>query len=127
MRMGLTVLDIGVIVLALGAVLVSAAAVYAPGAGLPLVVVESGGRRWEFPLDATETVAVGGPLGDTLVELRGNQARIISSPCAGQNCVAAGAIRRHGQQVACLPNRVMVSVQGGGSPGGGPELDAASW
>ncbi|MDR2747097.1 MAG: NusG domain II-containing protein [Treponema sp.] len=127
MRIGVTVLDTGIIVLALGAVLFSAVMVYAPGAGTPQVIVESDGRRWEFPLDAAETITVDGPLGDTVVELRGRQARVISSPCTGQDCVAAGAIRGHGQWVACLPNRVMVSVQAGGNSGKGPALDATSW
>jgi hypothetical protein len=124
---GLTVLDVGIIMLALGVVVVSAFTVYAPGSGVPRVVVESDGRRWEFPLDATETIAVDGPLGDTVVELRGRQARVVSSPCTGQNCIAAGAIRGHGQWIACLPNRVMVSVQATGNPTTGPELDATSW
>jgi hypothetical protein len=127
MRAGITVLDTGIILLALGAVLFSAAVVYAPGGGPPLVVVESDGRRWEFPLDATETIAVDGPLGDTVVELRGKLVRVVASPCTGQNCVAAGAIRGHGQWIACLPNRVMVSVQAGGSFGEGSAVDASSW
>ncbi|MDR0669000.1 MAG: NusG domain II-containing protein [Treponema sp.] len=127
MRAGITVLDTGIIVLALGLVLFSAATVYAPGAGVPQVVVESDGRRWEFPLGATETIAVDGPLGDTVVELRERRVRVVSSPCTGQNCVAAGAIRGHGQWIACLPNRVMVSVQAGGTSGEGPAIDASSW
>jgi hypothetical protein len=127
MRVGLTIPDAGVIILALGAVLFSAFMVYAPGGGVPRVVVEADGRRWEFPLDATETIAVDGPLGDTVVALQGKQVRVISSPCTGQNCIAAGAIRAHGQWIACLPNRVMVSVQAGGSSGEGPDFDALSW
>jgi hypothetical protein len=128
MRIGLTIPDTGMIILALGVVLFSAAVVYGGGSGAPRVVLESDGRRWEYPLDATETIAISGPLGDTVVELRGNQVRVVSSPCTGQNCVAAGAIRRHGQWIACLPNRVMVAVQSAGeSSGKGPELDASSW
>jgi hypothetical protein len=120
--------DLGIMALALGAVLFAAVRVYAPGSGNLRAVLEGEGRRWESPLDAVETITVSGPLGDTVVELRGKQARIISSPCAGQTCVAAGAIRSHGQWIACLPNQVMVSVQSGGPPGkGGSELDAASW
>jgi hypothetical protein len=120
--------DICITALALGAVLFSAVKVYAPGNGTLRVVLEGDDRRWEFPLDAAETVTVSGPLGDTIVELRGKQARIVSSPCAGQTCVAAGAIHRHGQWIACLPNQVLVSVQAAGPPGkDGFELDAASW
>jgi hypothetical protein len=125
--LGLAPGDVGITALALAVVLFSAVRVYAPGSGVPRVVLEGeGGRRWEFPLDAAETVTVSGPLGDTIVELRGKQARIIASPCAGQTCVAAGAIRNHGQWIACLPNQVMVSVRSDAAKGG-EELDAASW
>jgi hypothetical protein len=118
--------DLCIMALALGAVLFSAYRVCAPGSGDLRTVLEGDGRRWEYPLDAVETIVVSGPLGDTVVELRGKRARILSSPCAGQTCVAAGAIHSHGQWIACLPNQVMVSVQ---SPSGkgGSELDAASW
>jgi hypothetical protein len=121
-------LDIGITALALMAVLFSAIRVYTPGSGAARVVLEGDGRRWEFPLDAAETIAVSGPLGDTVVELRGKEARVISSPCVGQTCVAAGAIHNRGQWIACLPNQVMVSVWANGPPGKGEsELDASSW
>jgi hypothetical protein len=122
-------LDIGITALALGAVLFSAVRVYAPGSGALRVVLEGDGQRWEFPLDAVETITVNGPLGDTVVELRGKEARVLSSPCAGQTCIAAGAIHNRGQWIACLPNQVMVSVQtnGGSLDKGEAELDAASW
>jgi hypothetical protein len=99
--------------------------VYAPGGAAARLVVEGDGRRWDFPLDAVETLSVSGPLGDTVVELRGRRARVISSPCPNQNCLAAGAIHRHGQWIACLPNRVMVRVESGAREG--QDLDAASW
>jgi hypothetical protein len=85
------------------------------------------GGVWMFPLDAEETVAVPGPLGDTVVEIRGGRARVVSSPCQNQTCIAAGAIHSHGQWVACLPNRVLLSVEGRGTDSEGADVDAAAW
>jgi hypothetical protein len=68
-------------------------------------------------------VSVQGPLGDTVLKIDNGQAQIISSPCLNQTCVAAGAIHRRGAFIACLPNRVMVSVEGGEDE----DLDASSW
>jgi hypothetical protein len=65
-----------------------------------------------YPLGADRTVTVSGPLGDTVVEIRGGQARVLSSPCAEKICVRSGAIARPGQWIACLPNRVFLDVQG---------------
>jgi hypothetical protein len=113
-----------IVIAALGAALVLffSFRVYGPGRAAARTVVEGGGQRWEFPLDAEETVKAAGPLGVTVVELRGKRARIVSSPCANQTCVAAGTIHGQGQWIACLPNRVMVRIEAGGE-----ELDAASW
>jgi hypothetical protein len=112
---------------ALGAVLIVffSFRIYAPGVAAARLVVEGEGRRWDFPLNAEETVSIAGPLGDTVVELRGMRARIVSSPCPNQSCIAAGAVHRNGQWIACLPNRVMVRVDAGAPEG--RDLDAASW
>jgi hypothetical protein len=61
-----------------------------------------------------------------VVEIRGGRARIVSSPCVNQTCVAAGAVHSPGQWTACLPNRVMVSISGSNSEAEGA-VDAASW
>jgi hypothetical protein len=121
----LTPFDYGILGLALAAVIFSGARVYAGGAAQAAVTLKGGGGQWEFPLDAAEILTVPGPLGDTVVELRDRRVRILSSPCANQTCVAAGAIGAHGQWIACLPNQVLVSISGGGH--NGEEVDAASW
>jgi hypothetical protein len=84
--------------------------------------------EWVFPLDAIETMLVSGPLGDTLVEIQGGQARIVSSPCANQSCVASGAVHIPGQWAACLPNRIMLYIgEGSSSYERKDDVDAAAW
>jgi hypothetical protein len=102
----------------------SAVVVYG-GGGEALVLVKGGGDSWVFPLDAVERVAVSGPLGETVVEIRGGFARIVSSPCVNKTCIAAGTIHFRGQWTACLPNRVMVSISGHDKTDG--SVDAAAW
>jgi hypothetical protein len=113
-----------VLVFGLAALAVSAVWVYAEPRGRQEVVIEGPGKSWVFPLNAEEVVSVPGPLGNTAVELRGGRARVLSSPCTNQLCVAAGAIRGHGQWIACLPNRVLVRVA---AEDGGEELDGTAW
>lgn len=113
---------------ALGLIFLSLLPLYRASGEQNVFRLKGGGESWVFPPDAEETVAVPGPLGDTVVEIRGGQARVLSSPCQNQTCVSAGAIRSHGQWTACLPNGVLVSVEGRGtSSPQGPELDAAAW
>ncbi|MDR3167937.1 MAG: NusG domain II-containing protein [Treponema sp.] len=126
-------LDYGAIGLALAVTVWASLAVYAGSGSSERVFITGAEGRWIFPRNATETVTVAGPLGDTVVELSDGRVRVIRSPCTNQTCVAAGGIRSHGQWIACLPNKVLVSIKAGGpSPEGGAprgldELDGASW
>lgn len=49
---------------------------------------------------------------DVHIEVRGGAIRFAESDCAGQECVHAGFMRRPGSSMACLPNRVSISVLG---------------
>jgi hypothetical protein len=103
-------LDFGVAIPLLGAVIVSFFGAYSNAGGRGAVNLKSENGEWVFPLDAVETISVSGPLGDTVIEINGAAARIVSSPCLNQTCIAAGALHSPGQWTACLPNRVMLSV-----------------
>jgi hypothetical protein len=89
------------------------------------VIVQGGGKTWVFPLNAEEEISVPGPLGETVVEIRGGRVRALSSPCANQTCVAAGHLSRRGQWTACLPNRVFIYIEGTGDDNA--SLDSTTW
>jgi hypothetical protein len=100
--------------------------VYGGQAGADYVFVSGDGGRWRYPLSSAETVCVTGPLGDTIVGISGGQARIVSSPCRNQLCVAAPPVRKRGQWIACLPNQVMTVVEGAVSASS-DGVDAVVW
>jgi hypothetical protein len=87
-----------------------------------VAAIEGANDTWFFPVDAEETVSVAGPLGATVVHVSAGGAYVVSSPCANQLCVAQGKIHRAGGGVSCLPNRVVVTIQGGRS-----KIDGATW
>jgi hypothetical protein len=116
-------IDVVVVVLALCVTVYAGVVVYGGAKTWARVSIKSAGQTWVFPLDAEETVVTSGPLGDTVVEVRGGRARILSSPCANQTCIASGYIHSQGQWVACLPNGVFLSIEGGNNGG----LDASAW
>ncbi|MDR2159586.1 MAG: NusG domain II-containing protein [Treponema sp.] len=113
-------LDLAVAILLGTLTILSGAAVYS-GGGEETVTVKGPGGRWVFPRSAAETLHISGPLGETVVELKDGRARVLSSPCANQTCVAAGAIHSRGRWIACLPNQVLVSISGEA------EVDGAAW
>jgi hypothetical protein len=115
--------DFAVIGLSLVLVVFSGLRVYGKAPAGRRVLIRGADRSWVFPADAEERVAVPGPLGDTVVEVRRGRARVLSSPCDNQTCVAAGHIDARGQWTACLPNRVFVVIEGTGDA----PVDAAAW
>lgn len=106
-------LDYAAIVLVGALVAASAAAVYHPGAGRPVVLVESPGGRQYLPLERDARLQVSGPLGVTGVEVREGRVHIDQSPCESKQCVHMGWVGPEVGWVACLPNRVFVRVQKG--------------
>lgn len=80
--------------------------------GTPEVHVRGDQGEWIYPLDSDESLSVSGPLGDTVVEIGGGTVRVVSSPCPEQSCVRTGRVSQAGQWIACLPNRVFVTVEG---------------
>jgi len=115
-----------ILVLALAAVLTAAVAgmAYSGEDSSLRVVIRGPDKTWVYPLDAEVQVVVPGVIGETTVRIHDGQAAIVSSPCSGQTCVAAGALHKNGQWAACLPNRVFVLVEGAE---GGESIDAAVW
>jgi hypothetical protein len=123
-------LDYGAVLLAAAVTAGTALGVYAGGGAEAEIRIRGPGASWVYPRDAAELVRVPGPLGETVVELRDGAARILSSPCANQLCVAAGAVHSRGQWAACLPNQVLVAVEeraGKTNENGGDGVDAAAW
>ena len=122
--MRLRPLDILVALAAAGAIAFAAVSAYGPGSGPVIAVLKGRDGEWVYPLSTDREVRVAGPLGDTVVEIRGKAVRIVASPCPNKTCIAAGAIDRPGQWLACLPNQVFVSVEGRRSDGG---IDASAY
>ncbi|MFQ5488478.1 MAG: NusG domain II-containing protein [Gammaproteobacteria bacterium] len=68
------------------------------------------GREFSVPLGVDQTLALEGPLGTSIIEIRNGQVRFSDSPCRGKQCIHAGWLRHGGEFAACLPNRISVTV-----------------
>ncbi len=55
---------------------------------------------------------VEGELGPSEIVIDEQGARIASSPCATQRCVLSGPHRHAGDMVACVPNRILITLRG---------------
>lgn len=62
---------------------------------------------YEFSLKEDGIHRVKGHLGETVIEIKGGRAHIISSPCKNKTCIRQG----FGKTLVCLPNKVIVHVE----------------
>lgn len=53
-----------------------------------------------------------GKLGLSEVVIDEQGARITSSPCSSQRCVLSGSHRHAGDMIACVPNRILITLRG---------------
>ena len=123
MKLPIKIPDILIILLAAGLTFFSARAAYMKPDNSARVLIRGQGGEWTFHIDAEETVVVHGPLGDTIVRILDNRAWVESSPCDNQTCVASGFVARQGQWAACLPNNVLLMIQGTEDD----DVDAVAW
>lgn len=81
-------------------------------AGARVVVKDGEKVLLTAPLDQPGDYALEGPLGETRLVIDSRGARIASSPCALKVCMGMGPARHSGDLLACLPNRILVEIQG---------------
>lgn len=80
--------------------------------------VQIGGETvMELPLSQDARVVLGeGGHTNTLV-IENGAARVEQADCPDQVCVRQGAVRYNGESIVCLPHKLIVSIEGGGSNG----------
>jgi hypothetical protein len=83
-----------------------------PPAGGTARISAAGGWSRVVRLDENARYEVPGPLGASVVEVRGCAVRMASSPCPGHVCERMGPARRPGESIVCVPNEVVVVVGG---------------
>ena len=76
------------------------------------ISIQSEGKEWLYPLDASTSQSFSGPVGKTVVEIGNGQVFVSESDCKEQICVQSGSIHDYGQWIACLPNRVFIAIRG---------------
>ncbi len=85
---------------------------YVDKGDLRIVEIRSVAGVVVYPLLEDRELTLQGPLGETIVAIHDETVRVLSDPGPLQICVNAGAISRQGEWLACLPNQVLITIQG---------------
>ncbi|MGC4019738.1 MAG: NusG domain II-containing protein [Muricomes sp.] len=88
------------------------------GAGKVVVTVD-GDLYGEYDLSKDQTIDIEGM---NTLQIEDNEARMASATCPDKLCVHQRAISRAGESIICLPNKVVVTIEGGEKQ----EVDAIS-
>lgn len=76
------------------------------------VHVEVEGEKYIYDLNTDREFKIRGPLGDSTINIEKSKVSIISSPCKNKTCIHIGEINKSNQSTACLPNRLIITIEG---------------
>jgi hypothetical protein len=122
MKIWVKMFDIIIILAVASLTFFAAHSAYLKPHGKSQILVRGEEGEWVYPLDAEETIVVKGPIGETTIRIHGNNAWIESSPCDNYTCIAVGSVSKQGEWAVCLPNNVLLMVNGIDN-----EVDGISW
>ena len=80
--------------------------------GAEVVVELATGVFGPYPLSESRILRFEGPMGVSEVEIETGAAQIVTAPCRKLLCVRRGWVRRRGDAAVCVPNRLVLRVQG---------------
>lgn len=75
------------------------------------IKVSSAKDDFEIPLSDT-ILEIPGVIGQTLIRVKDGQVWVEKASCPNKVCVRQGRISKPGETIVCLPNRVVVTIEG---------------
>jgi hypothetical protein len=110
-------LDIPVIALSVLVAVLSVAFAASARGKTAVLVVSSPAGEWRYTLDKNVTESIPGALGDSVISIENGRARFVDSPCENKQCVLHPPLSEAGHWSACLPNQIMLRVEGNSDAG----------
>ena len=106
-------LDVLVLFITILVIGIFSAVAYQQNSQKKQIVVTSPGKQYVYTLDEEPaTYHIPGLAGDTVIVVKRGTVRVVSSPCPLKTCIAKGAISHAGDWLACLPNGVLIQING---------------
>lgn len=93
--------------------LAAAAAAYVLGNAVDArtaVIQDADGNTFAMPLSKDDVLTVASSAGTNVVEVQSGKIRVSEADCPNQDCVDQGWISNAGQQIVCLPHKLVVNI-----------------
>ncbi|MBN2091277.1 NusG domain II-containing protein [candidate division KSB1 bacterium] len=83
--------------------------------GKMAVIWVNGQEIKRLDLSREQQLELAGAQGEFIVQVKNNAVRMIKSTCPDKLCLQMGAINKPNQVIVCVPNRVIIKIEGGTS------------
>ena len=91
--------------------------------GAVVIVSQENGEVSRYSLSEDQTIELTGSMqGYNILVIEDGKAFISDANCGDHTCIHTGKISHEGEQIICLPHKLVIEVSGGGSSG----LDAST-
>lgn len=74
------------------------------------VIQDADGNTFTMPLSQDDVLTVASSAGTNVIEVQSGKVRVSEADCPNQDCVDQGWISNAGQQIVCLPHKLVVSI-----------------
>lgn len=74
------------------------------------VIQDADGNTFAMPLSNDDVLTVTSSAGTNVIEVQSGKVRVSEADCPNQDCVDQGWISNAGQQIVCLPHKLVVNI-----------------
>jgi len=75
-------------------------------------IIDGNGVTRIVSLHENQSGTISGPAGITRFQVESGAIRITEAPCPHKHCMHLGRIHRSGEALICVPNRIVIEVEG---------------
>lgn len=69
-------------------------------------------KEFIYPLNEDRILKIEGKIGIIMIEIKDGRVRVIESTCPLKICMEMGWIKNKGEQIVCVPNRILICIEG---------------
>ena len=75
-----------------------------------VIIQAADGNTFKMPLSQDDVLTVASSAGTNVIEVQAGKVRVSEADCPNQDCVEQGWISNAGQQIVCLPHKLVVNI-----------------
>ena len=112
MKFKMRLLDYFILLIFLAVIGFATMKVFTKKSGSRILMVQTQGERYAYSMEKNMRLEFSGPCGKSIIIIENEEAWFENSDCENRVCVESGKISRPNQWAACLPNGIIIYIEG---------------